>query len=150
MSTPPISRPTGTLSPPSSRSLSPPPFVRPGKVLIVDDDPIVLEVTRERLARAGYDVHTREEALGTANWIFENHPDFALLDIQMPALSGTELASLLTRNVRTRQTGIILYSSRTAASMAQMVRSTGALGAIEKTSNSELFLVQFQRLAQRG
>jgi PleD family two-component response regulator len=127
------------------------PVTRPTKILIVDDDPVVLEVTRERLARAGYDVHAREEALGTAQWIFENHPDYALLDINMPALPGTELALLLKRNALTQRTAIILYSSRTAASMAEMVRATGALGAIEKTSNGAMFMAQFQRLtAPRG
>jgi hypothetical protein len=32
------------------------------KVLVVDDDPIVLEVTRNRLVKAGYEVVTREDA----------------------------------------------------------------------------------------
>jgi PleD family two-component response regulator len=38
-----------------------------GKVLVVDDDPVILEVVRERLDAAGFDVYVREEALGTNN-----------------------------------------------------------------------------------
>lgn len=116
------------------------------KILIVDDDPVVLEVTRERLERAGHEVHAREEALGTANWIFDHAPDLVLLDIQMPALSGTELALLLKRNAHTRRTGIIFHASRSMLSMAELVRSTGALGAIEKTPNEGIFMAQLHRL----
>ena len=64
-------------------------------VLVVDDDPIVLEVTRERLEGAGYIVYVREEALGTSQWSAEFQPDIVLLDVNMPALTGLDLAQLL-------------------------------------------------------
>jgi CheY-like chemotaxis protein len=38
-----------------------------GKVLVVDDDPVILEVIKERLDAAGYDVYVRADALGTSS-----------------------------------------------------------------------------------
>src|SRR5687767_1271098 len=90
---------------------------RRGKVLVVDDDPVILEVVRERLEAAGFDVYVREDALGTSQWVAREQPDFILLDVMMPALSGGELGQLLKRSTATNQTAVILHSSMTAASL---------------------------------
>src|SRR5688572_19762941 len=125
---------------------------QPGRravVLIVDDDPLVLEVARERLAAVGYEVHTREEALGTSQWVSTHHPDFVLLDINMPALSGTELAMLIRRRESTRATGIILHSSMPEEELQSLMVSTGAIGVVHKTSNDARFLEEFERAVSR-
>ncbi|HEY1532554.1 MAG TPA: response regulator [Polyangiaceae bacterium] len=120
-----------------------------GTVLIVDDDPIVLEVTRERLEKAGYQVSTREEALGTSQWIAEFQPDIVLLDVNMPALAGPELAQLLKKRRATKDVVIILYSSLESAELQSKLRATGAVGAIQKTGDERRFLEDFERLAAR-
>jgi CheY-like chemotaxis protein len=115
------------------------------KVLVVDDDQIALTVARERLERMGYDVATRGEALGTSQWISENSPDFVLLDVMMPALSGFDLAQFLRR--RGLNTVVILHSSKEAAELNSLVRSSGAAGGIQKGIDDDAFTRQFQRLA---
>lgn len=99
-------------------------------VLVVDDDPIVLAVAEERLTKMGYDVTTRDEVLGTSNWIVQHKPWLLLLDIMMPAMSGGELANFLRK--RGIQTHVVLHSSKEMAELQRLVRSTGALGAIPK------------------
>jgi CheY-like chemotaxis protein len=118
-------------------------------VLIVDDDPIVLEVTKERLEGAGYEVHTREEALGTSQWTAEFQPDIVLLDVNMPALAGPELAQLLKKRRATKDIAIILYSSLESEELKGKLRATGAVGAIQKTGDDHKFLADFERLASR-
>ena len=59
-----------------------------GKVLVVDNDPIVLGVTRARLESAGYQVVTRDKAPGTSRAILEEDPDVVLLGSQ-PSSAGT-------------------------------------------------------------
>jgi len=120
-----------------------------GTILIVDDDPIVLEVTKERLEGAGYEVHTREEALGTSQWTAEFQPDIVLLDVNMPALAGPELAQLLKKRRATKDIAIILYSSLESVELQSKLRATGAVGAIQKTGDDRRFLEDFERLAAR-
>ncbi|HEY5962305.1 MAG TPA: response regulator [Polyangiaceae bacterium] len=116
------------------------------KVLVVDDDPIVLQVVHEWLAAAGYTVFTREQALGTANWVAEEKPDVVVLDVGMPALAGNELANLMHRNHNTAQVAVILYSAMEQEALLTMAKSSGAIGAIQKTSNGRAFLTQFERI----
>ena len=63
-----------------------------GKLLVVDDDPGVLEVTSETLARAGFDVLRAADG-AAALAIFRQHADeirAVLLDLNMPGASGED------------------------------------------------------------
>ena len=65
------------------------------RILIVDDEPAVAEIIRRLLAVDGLEtriVHSADEALQT---IARFEPDVLLCDINMPGLSGIELARYL-------------------------------------------------------
>src|SRR5687767_11870974 len=113
-------------------------------VLVVDDDPIVLEVAKERLERCGLRVATRTESLGTSRWIMENHPDFVLLDLMMPALTGSELARVLKR--RQVKAAIIVHSSLPQAHLDKIADEVGAIGALSKTLDDLDFERHIRRL----
>jgi CheY-like chemotaxis protein len=98
--------------------------------LVVDDDPISLEVTRRRLEELDFDVTVREHSLGTSRWILENQPDLVLLDVVMPALTGAELAAVLQRS--SLRVNVVLYSSKSQHELDRLARSAGVLGGISK------------------
>jgi len=135
------------LSSESSYSMQP---RKRGKVLVVDDDPIVLEVVRERLDAAGYDVYLRTEAIGTSQWVAREQPDFILLDVMMPALGGADLGHLLRRSHTTNQTVVILHSSMSPESLASAIQRTGAIGVITKTADGAKFIHEFEQLISRA
>lgn len=58
------------------------------RILLVDDDPAIIESMRLALADKGYDVHTAHD--GEAGWeqIQQGEPDLVVLDIMMPRSSG--------------------------------------------------------------
>lgn len=120
----------------------------PLRILVVDDDPIALEVARERLTHLGFDVTTRSESLGTTGWILKHRPDCVLLDVMMPALSGSELANVLRR--RSAETCIILYSSKPQAELDTLVRETGASGGISKSTDERRFAELITQLTKRS
>jgi CheY-like chemotaxis protein len=123
--------------------------MRVAKVLVVDDDPIVIENVREMLEANGYEVKTRERSLGTSAVILQWHPDVLLLDVEMPGLSGDGLAELLSDGRKRLDVNIVFYSSRAPASLADVVRRSGALGAIQKTGDARHFLFQLECLLPR-
>ncbi len=66
-----------------------------GKILVVDDDRLVLATVTHGLAQAGYDVidaDNGDEAILLAR---QHKPDLALLDIRMEGMSGFDVAAYL-------------------------------------------------------
>jgi two-component system phosphate regulon response regulator PhoB len=121
-----------------------------GKVLVVDDDHLALQVIRGRLERAGFTVITRHEAIGTSAAVVTEKPDVILLDFRMPGLSGDALAQLLEKNESTRHIGIIFHSGEDLALLQRRAKELGLLGAIPKTDSEPAFLAQFERLFARA
>ncbi|MES2743574.1 MAG: response regulator [Pseudomonadota bacterium] len=64
-------------------------------ILIVDDDQILSAFLGEILRHAGYDTAIANSAEEALRQIAVREPDMALLDIQMPGMSGLELAKQL-------------------------------------------------------
>jgi CheY-like chemotaxis protein len=115
------------------------------KVMVVDDDEVVLEVTRERLDAAGYEVLVRQSSLGTSAAILRDKPDILLLDVRMPGLDGAALATLLSSKEAHIRPAIILHSSTGREQLEQLADRCGAIGVIEKTGNTQSFLRQFSQ-----
>lgn len=60
-------------------------------ILIVDDEPDILELVSTRLRMAGYQPVPVDEATEALRTFFTVRPDLALLDIDMPGISGLEI-----------------------------------------------------------
>jgi CheY-like chemotaxis protein len=116
--------------------------------LVVDDDPVALEAARERLEAIGFDVTTRDQALGTSSYIVQHRPDFVLLDVMMPALTGGELAQVLRR--RANHTSVILHSSKPRGELRALAETTGALGSVSKELGDVEFTQEILRLTRRA
>ena len=116
------------------------------RILVIDDDPIVLEVVRARLEAAGHEVHTREKAIGTTQWVASHQPDVVLLDVSMPAISGNELVQLLRKRDATANVQVIFYSGLPSEQLGELVRETGALGAISKSADESRFMDELDGL----
>ena len=108
------------------------------KILVVDDDERHLISTQEVLTNEGYDVFTYSWWLGVTNFVRKLQPDLILLDINMPALSGTGLSSLLLSNTGTKSIPIVFYSSNDEDSLRKAVSEYGARGYICKGNIYEL------------
>jgi len=67
------------------------------KILVVDDDPTILELFRFIFEDAGHDVRLARNGLEALSAIEESVPEFMVLDISMPEMSGREFAIELRR-----------------------------------------------------
>lgn len=108
------------------------------KVMIIDDNEEVLQVTRELLENEGYDVVVHQTGFGATSAIRANRPDLVLLDINMPALSGEALAPILGANEHTRRTPVLFYSSNDEDTLVESVSRFGVAGYICKGNIGDL------------
>lgn len=65
------------------------------RVLIVDDDRVILTVLAEGLRECGYEVFTAVSGQAAVLSARQNTPDLAVLDMRMPEMSGLEVARAL-------------------------------------------------------
>ena len=72
-----------------------------GKILVVDDDRLVLATVTHGLARAGYEVIDADNGDDAILLAREHKPDLALLDIRMEGKSGFDVAAYLRASLGT-------------------------------------------------
>jgi DNA-binding NtrC family response regulator len=61
------------------------------RVLLVDDEPDVLEICARGLARSGYEVRAASSAVQARDYLAQERFDVAVLDIHMPDEDGISL-----------------------------------------------------------
>ncbi|MCP3975478.1 MAG: response regulator transcription factor [bacterium] len=82
----------------------------PSRVLVVDDEPMVLEVVTAYLERDGFQVATATSGAEALAAIAEARPDLVVLDVMLPEIDGFDV---LGRIRRTSDTPVILLTART-------------------------------------
>ena len=69
------------------------------KVLVVEDEPTLLETLQYSLARQGYEVYTATDGLAALDIARRERPDAIVLDIMLPGLDGLEVCRILRREM---------------------------------------------------
>ena len=61
------------------------------KILVVDDDPNILELVNIQLTQAGYNVQKASNGFEALALIEKDYPDLAVVDVMMPGMDGYTL-----------------------------------------------------------
>jgi DNA-binding response OmpR family regulator len=83
---------------------------KPHKVLIVDDDLEILNLTRSLLRRRGFDVIEASDGDEAMRQVLENRPDLVILDVMMPGQSGWEVCRSIRETESLKATGVIMLT----------------------------------------
>lgn len=67
------------------------------RILVVDDEPLVLKTAALVLANGGYEVHTSADGFEALTALGRSLPDILISDLSMPNMSGFELLSVVRR-----------------------------------------------------
>ena len=119
--------------------MSPAPAKR--RILIVDDDPLLLAFLTEVISHAGYATQAAssgEEALAV---ISKGEPDLALLDITMPGISGLELAARLKEST---SVPFMFLSAVDDTESAKQAAAHGAVGYLVKPVDAARLMPAFE------
>ena len=88
--------------------------MRPGRkptVLVVDDSITICEVLQLHLEMAGYDVLLAADGSAAMELVRESKPDLAIVDVNMPYITGDEFVAALRSDEATRDMPVIFLSS---------------------------------------
>lgn len=111
------------------------------RILIVDDDAILLQFIGEVLRHAGYDTVAASSGAQAIAQIEAREPDLALLDITMPGMTGLELA----RHLNELTTVPFMFLSAIGdTDSAKQAAAYGAVGYVVKPVDAERLMAAFE------
>lgn len=124
------------------------------KILVVDDDPDFVEITRMILTAENYEVMTASSGDQALQIMRETPPDLLILDVMMVGvLDGVNLAHVMEEDPTLHDIPILMVSSIANSPMAPMFPTDEYLpidGWISKPVQPEELLAQVRRLVQKS
>ncbi|MCG2585408.1 ANTAR domain-containing response regulator [Massilia sp. TS11] len=117
------------------------------RILIVDDDQLLLQFLSAVLSSAGYETQEATSAEQALAIIEKVEPDMALLDINMPGMSGLELARQL--HAETAVPFMFLSASGDSDS-AKQAAAYGAVGYVVKPVDAARLMPAFEAALARA
>jgi two-component system alkaline phosphatase synthesis response regulator PhoP len=83
------------------------------RVLVVDDEPDILELLEYNLIKEGYEVKTAMNGIRAIELAKEFHPELILMDIMMPKMDGIEACRKIRELPKMKEAFILFLTSRT-------------------------------------
>ena len=102
------------------------------RVLIVDDCPVLIELTSFVLAAAGFTVQSLTDATAALRMVAAFRPDLILMDVQMPEMNGIELTRRLKEDLATRHIVVVAFTAFAMKGDEAMARAAGCDGYVAK------------------
>lgn len=100
-----------------------------GRILVADDDAVLLELVEKALSVAGFEVYSARSGTQAVDIATTNGIDLALLDYRMPGLSGLEVAKTIHALTSTR---FIMMSVHSEQELITAAAGGGALAFLVK------------------
>lgn len=122
------------------------------KILVVDDDAVVLKALSIKLKSAGYDVIAASDGTKAVTSARSEKPDAIVLDLNFPddfgtvAWDGYRIMEWLKRLDNGIKTPIIVISSSDPQKVETRVRALGAVAFFQKPVNTAELEAELQRL----
>lgn len=101
-------------------------------ILIVEDNPLNLELVSDILEAHGYEVHKATSGKEAISQVEDNIPDLVLMDIQLPGLDGLTVTGIIKDKPETAHLPIIALTAHAMRGDEEKARQAGCDGYISK------------------
>jgi two-component system, sensor histidine kinase and response regulator len=114
------------------------------KILVVDDQPINVQLLKRKLEREGMVVFTANSGQDALDLVTKDKPDLILLDVMMPDMDGIEVCQHLQADEDTRTIPVIFITARTSKEGKLEGLGVGAVDYITKPIDLDETLARVQ------
>jgi len=102
------------------------------KILIIEDEEIILDILQKKLLKEGYDVLAARNGEEGIKIMREQNPHLVLLDIVMPKMNGFEVLKTASEDPKLKQIPIIIISNSGQPVELDMAKRLGAKDCLVK------------------
>ena len=89
------------------------------KILIIEDDQLVANIYRNKLASDGFKVEFALDGQAGLDMLHAFHPDVVILDLMLPKVSGVEVLKRIRALPNLQQLPVIVFSNTYLTNMVQ-------------------------------
>ncbi len=119
-------------------------------ILVVDDTPVNLKLTRILLVNEGYKVLTAASAEEALDLLRSYHPRLILADIQLPGIDGLEMTRRIKQDERTRNITVVALTAFAMKGDEQRALEAGCDGYITKPIDTRTLGFHIRELLERN
>lgn len=119
------------------------------KILIVDDEPDILDILRYNLEKEGYKVFTAEDGKAGIQLAEKEQPHLIILDIMMPKMDGVEVCRALRSRPMFKKTIITFLTAREEDYSQIAALDVGGDDFITKPVRPRVFMSRIKALLRR-
>jgi two-component system alkaline phosphatase synthesis response regulator PhoP len=120
------------------------------KILIIEDDPDILEFVSFNLRKEGYEVFVAKDGVKGVQMCIQVQPDLVLLDVMMPRMDGVEVCELIRSNPTISNTIVAMLSARGEDYSQLAAFDAGADAYITKPIRPKLLVSKVKALLRRA
>ncbi len=117
-------------------------------ILVIDDDPAMLDFLMQRLSPEGFTVSTAASSQDGINQAVILRPDLILLDLRMPIRDGVTVCKLLRANPKTQHIPIIVVTGVLSPSQREESMTSGADDFVSKPVDLPDLLIRIRALIE--
>ncbi|MEN8189917.1 MAG: NAD-binding protein [Thermodesulfobacteriota bacterium] len=103
-----------------------------GKVVIVDDNPVILRLYSRLFQKAGFVPLTAQDGRTGRDLIIKEKPAVAIIDYALPILNGLDICQSIRRHPEMNRVKLLLFTADETPEMAQRAKDAGADRLIRK------------------
>ncbi|MFH1401517.1 MAG: response regulator [Parcubacteria group bacterium] len=96
-------------------------------ILLVEDDPFLIDIYSDKFKNAGFAVETVGAGETTLDKIREKKPDLVILDVVLPHINGWEILRQIRKDQALNQTAVIIFSNLGQRSDIKKGQDLGAI-----------------------
>ena len=119
------------------------------RVLVVDDEPFVLELVTTRLTLAGYRTFSARDGREALTRMMDVRPEAMILDINMPGLDGFSVLRHMRTSGLTDRIATMVLTARNQPEDVQTAISLGARDYLSKPFRDDQLLARVARLMRK-
>lgn len=118
------------------------------KILVIDDDPAMLDFLTQRLSPEGFTVLTSASGQDGISQAIIRQPDLILLDLRMPARDGVTVCKALRANTKTQYIPIIVTTGVLSPAQLGEAMAAGADDFVSKPVDLDDLLIRIRAMLE--
>src|SRR3982075_2142400 len=120
------------------------------KILIIEDETDVADLLTLNLRKAGYRVSRAADGAGGLQKARDDRPDFIILDLMLPTMSGLEVCRILKSDTATAQIPILMLTAKAEEIDRIVGLEFGADDYVTKPFSPREIVLRIKAILRRG